>query len=169
MSKVQSIDIDFDVYQVIVANQNGFDETPNAVLRRLLGLEAADASATEPQQRSVVSDPTEQRAPAAATSSGHPSAGGVADKARGLMAGIAVGNLLGLPYEGRRWNRAAIAAEFPKGIREIAAKSGWPDDDDLAQSIILAEASIAADAYDIDDLAHRFWAWAETNGAGMGS
>ena len=169
MSKVQSIDIDFDVYQVIVANQGGFDETPNAVLRRLLGLEAADASATEPPQRSVVSDPPEQRAPVAATSSGHPSAGSVADKARGLMAGIAVGNLLGLPYEGRRWNRAAIAAEFPKGIREIAAKPGWPDDDDLAQSIILAEASIAADAYDIDDLARRFWAWAETNGAGMGS
>ena len=82
VSKVQSIDIDFDVYQVIVANQSGFDETPNAVLRRLLGLEAAAASATEPQQRPVVSDPPEQRVPVAATSSGHPSAGSEADKAR---------------------------------------------------------------------------------------
>ena len=84
------------------------------------------------------------------------------------MVGVAVGNLLGLPYEGGRWNRTTIAAEFPDGIREIAAELGWPDDDDLAQSILLAEAAIDSDAYDIDDLARRFWAWAELNGAGMG-
>ena len=76
--------------------------------------------------------------------------------------------MLGIPYEGGRWNRSRIAAEFPDGIREIAAKPGWPDDDDLAQAILLAEASIATDAYDINDLARRFWAWAELNGAGMG-
>ncbi len=161
---MKSIDIDFDVYQAIVANQSGFDETPNAVLRRLLGLKAADA--TEPSERPVV--PHSHEHASVAEGRDHPQAGGLADRARGLMVGIAVGNLLGLPYEGGRWNRAAIAAEFPDGIREIAAKAGWPDDDDLAQSILLAEAGIAADAYDIDDLARRFWAWAELNGAGMG-
>lgn len=165
---MQSIDIDFGVHQVIVANQNSFDETPNAVLRRLLGLEATGTSAKEPRKRPAVSDPPEQNALVAAVPGDHPMAGSLMDRAQGLMAGIAVGNLLGLPYEGRRWDRAAITAKFPKGIREIAAKPGWPDDDDLAQSIILADASIAADAYDINDLAHRFWAWAETNGAGMG-
>ena len=62
MSKVQSIQIDFDVYQIIVAHQNDFDETPNAVLRRLLGLEATDASATELQERPAVSDAPERNA-----------------------------------------------------------------------------------------------------------
>ena len=166
VSELRRIDIDFDVHQVIVANQTGFDETPNAVLRRLLGLQR---TGTEPPQRPIAPDPDEPGPPTAEVRGDQPRAGSIADRSRGLMVGIAVGNLLGLPYEGRRWNRAAIAAEFPGGVREIAAKPGWPDDDDLAQSIILAEAGIAADAYDIGDLAHRMWAWAETNGAGMGS
>ena len=89
------------------------------------------------------------------------------DKGRGLMVGIAVGNLLGIPYE-RDWNAEKIRAAFPNGVREIVAKPGWPDDDDLAQSVILAEASIGTEQYDIDDLARRFWAWAEINGSGMG-
>lgn len=164
----QRIDIDFDVYQVIVANQRGFDETPNAVLRRLLDLDPAQDVHTAPPQRPVGRDPSESEPSTAEVTNDQPPPGSMADRSRGLMVGIAVGNLLGLPYEGRRWTRAAIAAEFPDGIREIAAKSGYPDDDDLAQSIILAEAAIAADAYDLDDLAHRLWAWAETNGAGMG-
>ena len=90
------------------------------------------------------------------------------DRARGLMVGIAAGNLLGLPYEFGGWDRKSIAMAHPNGIREIDAERGHPDDDDLAQSILLAEASIAADALDIDDLAHRFWNWGEVNGAGMG-
>ena len=136
---MKSIDIDLDVSKAIAAHQRDTDETPNTVLRRLLRLEPAGAPV-----------------------------GSLVDKSRGLMVGVAVGNLLGIPYEGGRWHRAAIAAEFPDGIREIAAKPGWPDDDDLAQAILLAEASIATDAYDIDDLARRFWAWGELNGAGMG-
>ena len=89
------------------------------------------------------------------------------DRAQGLMVGIAAGNLLGIPYE-FGWDRESIAAVHPNGIREIDAERGSPDDDDLAQSILLAEASIAADALDIDDLAQRFWNWGEINGAGMG-
>ena len=135
---MKSIDIDLDVSKAIAAVQHNF-ETPNAALRRLFHLEPADEQV-----------------------------GSLVDRSRGLMVGVAVGNLLGIPYEGGRWNRTAIAVEFPDGIREIAAKPGWPDDDDLAQSILLAEAGIATDAYDINELAHRFWAWAELNGAGMG-
>ena len=175
---MKSIDIDLDVYKAIVANQHDFNEAPNTVLRRLLldphgkqrpGLEPADATAgaSEPE-RPVAPHPPERRALAAEARSDDPPTSDLADKSRGLMVGIAVGNLLGIPYEGGRWNRSRIAAEFPDGIREIAARPGWPDDDDLAQAILLAEASIATDAYDINDLAHRFWAWGELNGAGMG-
>ena len=54
------------------------------------------------------------------------------DRARGLMVGIAVGNLLGIAMEGR--SRRRILDAHPQGVREIAAKSGYPDDDDLAQA-----------------------------------
>lgn len=89
-----------------------------------------------------------------------------ANRARGLMAGIAVGNLLGIAMEG--WPRRLIAREYPAGVLEIAAEPGYPDDDDLAQAIEIAEAAAAAGGLDVDDLGRRFWAWAETNGAGMG-
>ena len=55
------------------------------------------------------------------------------DRARGLMTGIAVGNLLGIPVES--WPRRHIAEAYPEGMREIVARSGYPDDDDLAQAI----------------------------------
>ena len=169
MSSSRSIEIDFDVYQVIVANQRNFGEQPNAVLRRLLGLESSDDEVPPPtdaplEQRHVRLSRGERSQP----DHDDPPADGLADKSRGLMVGIAVGNLLGLPYEGRRWNRAAIAAEFPNGIREITSQVGWPDHDDVAQSVVLAEASIGVDNYDIADLALRLWAWAEVNGLGMG-
>ena len=40
MSSLRSIEIDFDVHRTIEMNRTGFEETPNAVLRRLLGLDA---------------------------------------------------------------------------------------------------------------------------------
>ena len=88
-----------------------------------------------------------------------------ADRARGVMVGIAVGNLLGIHVEG--WSRRDLEREFPDGVRDIAAGIGYPDDDDLAQAIIVAEAA-SAGRLDIDDLGQRFWHWAEVNGAGMG-
>ncbi len=90
----------------------------------------------------------------------------VDDRARGLMAGLAVGNLFGITTEG--WSRQAIAEAFPRGVEEIVARSGYPDDDDLAQAIIITEAALQGDGLDIDDLGRRFWYWGETNGAGMG-
>lgn len=86
-------------------------------------------------------------------------------RARGLMAGIAVGNLLGIRMEG--WSKRRVARSFPNRVREITAHPGYPDDDDIAQAVVIAEAAEAG-PLDPEDLARRFWAWAETNGAGMG-
>ena len=88
------------------------------------------------------------------------------DRARGLMVGIAVGNLLGIPFESRP--ASAIAGRMSNGVRDIVARHGFPDDDDLAQAIIVAEAATERDSLDVDDLARRFWTWGETNGLGMG-
>ncbi len=88
------------------------------------------------------------------------------DRDRGLMEGIAVGNLLGIGVEG--WPRDSVRSRYPNGVTEIEASPGYPDDDDLAQAIIIAEAS-AAGPLDVDDLGARFWAWAEQNGLGMGN
>ena len=87
------------------------------------------------------------------------------DRARGLMTGIAVGNLLGIALEGKP--RSVVSARHPDGVKDITAASGFPDDDDLAQSIVIAKAAIAG-PLDVDDLGRRFWVWAEANGAGMG-
>ncbi|MXW00172.1 MAG: hypothetical protein F4X59_00665 [Holophagales bacterium] len=90
------------------------------------------------------------------------------DRCRGLMVGLGVGNALGVPQEG--WPRHTVAASYPNGIREIELEPGEPDDDDLAQAIILAEAAIEAGAGDLDtdEIGRRFWVWAEENGRGIG-
>ena len=87
------------------------------------------------------------------------------DRARGLMVGIAAGNLLGIVQEGqsKRW----VAEKYPDGVREIEERLGCPDDDDLAQALIVAEAA-GRGSLDPDDLGRRFWDWAETNGRGIG-
>ena len=85
--------------------------------------------------------------------------------ARGLMEGIAVGNLLGIRMEG--WSRQRIADAYPDGVREIVAGSGYPDDDDLAQAIIVAEAALGGPLH-THTLALDFWLWGEANGLGMG-
>ncbi|MDE0207221.1 MAG: ADP-ribosylglycohydrolase family protein, partial [Candidatus Tectomicrobia bacterium] len=89
------------------------------------------------------------------------------DRCRGLMVGLAVGNLLGIPCEG--WPRDEIRFRWPDGLRDIEARAGYPDDDDLAQAVILAAASHGAESLDADDLARRFWVWGEENGLGMGN
>ena len=88
------------------------------------------------------------------------------DRCRGLMVGLAVGNLLGILCEG--WKREEIRLGWPDGVHDIEAGAGYPDDDDLAQAIILAAACHGAEALDADDLARRFWVWGEENGLGMG-
>ena len=81
------------------------------------------------------------------------------------MVGIAAGNLLGIVQEG--WSRRRLTETYPEGVREIAAATGYPDDDDIAQAIVIAEAVVQG-PLDPDDLGRRFWEWAETNGLGMG-
>jgi len=90
------------------------------------------------------------------------------DRCRGLMVGLGVGNVLGVPQEG--WARHAVEASYPNGVREIELEPGEPDDDDLAQAIILAEAAIEAGSGDLDveEVGRRFWVWAEENGRGIG-
>ncbi len=88
------------------------------------------------------------------------------DRERGLMVGIAAGNLLGITVEGRP--QSSIRERFPNGLRDIVAKPGYPDDDDLAQSLIIAEAAEEG-PLDVEDLGHRFWEWGEVNGLGMGN
>ena len=88
------------------------------------------------------------------------------DRCRGLMVGLAAGNLLGIMCEGSP--REEIRLRWPDGVRDIEAQPGYPDDDDLAQAVILAAACHGAEALDVDDLARRFWVWAEENGLGMG-
>ena len=81
------------------------------------------------------------------------------------MVGIATGNLLGIVQEG--WSRQEIDEAYPDGVRDIAAAPGYPDDDDIAQAIVIAEAAEQG-PLDPNDLGRRFWEWAETNGLGMG-
>lgn len=88
------------------------------------------------------------------------------DRAHGLMVGIAAGNLLGLLVEGR--TKADVRKRFPDGVHDITAGPGYPDDDDLAQSLIIAEAAEEGQL-DVEDLGHRFWEWGELNGLGMGN
>ncbi len=90
------------------------------------------------------------------------------ERARGLMIGLAVGNVLGVPLEG--WARHAVEASYPDGVREMEVEPGEPDDDDLAQAIVLAEAAIETDSgsLDVDQIGRLFWEWAEENGRGIG-
>ena len=89
------------------------------------------------------------------------------DRCHGAMVGLAVGNLFGLACEG--WERGEIRRRWPDGIREIEAEPGYPDDDDLAQAVVLAEACVGAGALDVEDLARRFWTWGEESGLGIGN
>ena len=103
---------------------------------------------------------------AAGDSTGHETSD-LTDRCHGTLVGLAVGNLMGIRQEGKpRW---LLRQWYPEGIREIEASSGYPDDDDLAQAVILAEASLAAETLDVEDLVRRFWIWGEENGLGMGN
>ena len=97
---------------------------------------------------------------------GGTSAEGLMDRARGVMLGVAVGNLLGLPVEGR--SRQRIQELYPAGVRDIEpAEASRQMDDDPAQAVELAESLLER-----GDLIKRFAArlvtWRNVNGRGMG-
>ena len=120
---------------------------------------------TPPRQPVVGSTPNLVSYLAEATSAGS-NAGDVMDRARGVMLGVAVGNLLGLPVEGR--SRQRIQELYPNGVREIdPAEASRQMDDDSAQAVELAESLLER-----GDLIKRFAArlvtWQNVNGRGMG-
>ena len=100
------------------------------------------------------------------STAGGTSADGLMDRARGVMLGVAVGNLLGLPVEGR--SRQRIQELYPAGVRDIEpAEASRQMDDDPAQAVELAESLLER-----GDLIKRFAArlvtWRNVNGRGMG-
>ena len=102
----------------------------------------------------------------AGTVSGDLSASSLSDRARGVLLGLAVGNLLGLPVEGDRHDW--IAESYPDGLTEIDPReANRPMDDDLAQAVELGE-SLLADDDVARDFADRLVIWARDNGRGIG-
>ena len=90
----------------------------------------------------------------------------IADRARGALLGLAVGNLLGLPVEGDRYDW--MVSEFPNGVTEIDPReAGRPMDDDLAQAVDLGDALLAGGDY-ARDFANRLVVWERENGRGIG-
>ncbi|MBA3431589.1 MAG: ADP-ribosylglycohydrolase family protein [Actinobacteria bacterium] len=88
------------------------------------------------------------------------------DRYRGVLLGVAAGNALGLPVEGR--SRRAVERAYPGGVREVdVAERDRPWDDDLAQTVIVAEA-LLEERFTTGDLAARFVEWGRSNGRGMG-
>lgn len=90
----------------------------------------------------------------------------VVDQARGVMIGVVVGNLLGLPIEGH--SRRRIQERYPQGVTEIRpAEMAKPLDDDPAQSVELAEALLEGGDL-VERFSARLVAWSLLNGRGMG-
>ena len=91
---------------------------------------------------------------------------GLSDRARGVMLGLAVGNLLGLPMEGDSYR--SIERRYPQGILDIdPVEAHRPMDDDLAQAVDLGEALLDGGLY-VNEFAERLVVWARENGRGMG-
>ncbi len=90
----------------------------------------------------------------------------LSDRARGVMLGLAAGNLLGLDVEGA--SHRQIADWYPDGVTEIEPDEAHrPLDDDLAQAVDLGEALVAGDEF-IQGFMQRLIDWARDNGRGMG-
>jgi ADP-ribosyl-[dinitrogen reductase] hydrolase len=86
---------------------------------------------------------------------------------RGTLLGVAVGNALGVELEGL--SPRAITDRFAHRLRDISPRErDLPWDDDVAQTVILAEALLQEAPLDPDDLETRLVRWAKENGRGMG-
>ena len=89
------------------------------------------------------------------------------DRSRGVMLGLAVGNVLGLPVEGRWYYE--IDDRYPGGVIEPNPKEkDRPMDDDLAQSVELGEVLLAGGDV-VYDFAQRLVTWRRENGRGIGN
>ena len=91
---------------------------------------------------------------------------GLRDRARGVMLGLAAGNLLGLPVEG--WHYREIDRWYPDGLRDIDPREARrPMDDDLAQAVDLGETLLGDGDY-VGEFSRRLVAWRRENGRGIG-
>ena len=94
------------------------------------------------------------------------------DWARGVILGLAVGNLLGLPLEGQ--SRNTLMRQFPDGIPEInPEEKHHPMDDDLAQAVDLGESLLEKDGRGlnedwVEEFTSRLVKWRRENGRGIG-
>lgn len=89
------------------------------------------------------------------------------DRARGLMVGAGLGNVLGIPYEGgRRTSAESLLHNAVDIIGDCPFKNPC-DDDDLAQTVLVAESAL--DSPEMRTLPENLWTWSELNGVGMGS
>ncbi len=90
----------------------------------------------------------------------------IADRASGVLLGLAAGNSLGGPTEGARHDY--IAKQYPQGITEIdPSRANEPMDDDLAQAVELGAALLEAGDL-AENFAKRMITWYRTNGRGIG-
>ncbi len=88
------------------------------------------------------------------------------DRARGVLLGLAVGNLLGLPVEGNWYSY--IDQLYPGGVTVInPAEARRPMDDDLAQAVDLGEALVEGGDC-AAGFAGRLVIWMRENGRGIG-
>lgn len=94
------------------------------------------------------------------------------DWARGVILGLAVGNILGLPYEGQ--SRNAIRTRFPDGVTEMDLEErNRPMDDDLAQAVDLGESLLEREGQGyngdwVEEFTVRLARWRRENGRGIG-
>ena len=88
------------------------------------------------------------------------------DRSRGVMLGLAAGNLLGLPVEGDWYHD--IDAMYPDGVDWIDPfELHRPMDDDLAQAVELAEALVSKEDL-VSEFGQRLIVWLRENGRGRG-
>lgn len=88
------------------------------------------------------------------------------DRSRGVLLGLAAGNVLGLPVEFAGY--ADIDRRYPDGVRDADPREAHrPMDDDLAQAVDLAESLLAGGDL-AADFTRRLILWARNNGRGMG-
>lgn len=92
---------------------------------------------------------------------------GLGDRYLGTLLGCAAGNCLGLPVEG--WSSDRIRRHHPNGLLEIDPKERTrPWDDDLAQTVVLADALLHTDGFSAKRFAQALIQWRGENGRGIG-
>jgi ADP-ribosyl-[dinitrogen reductase] hydrolase len=94
---------------------------------------------------------------------------GLADRARGTLLGLAVGDALGAPLE---WlHPDQIRARFGGPLRDMVASPPWERGewtDDTAMAVALAESLIDQGGYDEDDVFARYALWARSEPKDIG-